>query len=186
MDSDTQLLHSANETLIMEVKRLRKRWTDRIFRPWDKKKAVRINIKPKSKARPRFNSRTMRAYMPTPYTNWIKEFQAEVEDVAHLMDIQAKPTSMYVVAHVKMPKHWPKKRKKACRGTPHNNQRLDVDNMAGAIMDGFYPTKKARGGGRDPDAIGGDGHVWRLQAAKVWDDEDFLEIYIETQEEVTW
>lgn len=71
------------------------------------------------------------------------------------------PERFVAIFRIAMPKSWPRARRDAMRGTPHR-QTPDRANLLKALEDALCPH--------------GDAHLWDGREAKLWADEDAIEI----------
>lgn len=126
---------------------------------------ITLAMKPTSKPRPRATARggIARIYMPAPYKKWLAQFETAfyAEDV----ELPEGPLALHIIFNVGMAKSWSARKKREHRGQPHLNERLDIDNAAGAVMDAILPKSR-----------GGDGRVYAVHALKYWADEDSIKV----------
>lgn len=71
------------------------------------------------------------------------------------------PAELGLIFYIKMPKSWSKKKQEAMLYKPHR-QRPDIDNLSKAVMDALCED---------------DSHIYQLNAKKLWNDVEGIEIY---------
>lgn len=130
---------------------------------------VVVEGKIKGKARPRFNTKTGRAFTPgdtITYENWIR-FAYQEQDGRYLTGaIRAR-----VVAYYKIPKSYPKKRVQAIRdGLEMPLKKPDSDNIGKIVLDSLNKI-----------AFDDDSQVADLRVIKKWT-EDVERIEFELEE----
>lgn len=93
------------------------------------------------------------AYDPRPGVQRYHAFRDEVR----LRRVQLPPFGYHVVFVMEMPKSWPKARRAAFEGKPHQ-QTPDKDNLEKALLDGVF----------NQADCSGDSHVWDGRVTKLW------------------
>lgn len=136
----------------------------------DHPETIKLGLKPRSKARPRFFSPKGggkgRTYMDPAYVLWQKRM-GEIMDAAGGIELLGGPdNALTIVAEFGMkaggkPKKWLER----FLGELHTNQRGDIDNLIGAVMDALLDKEN-----------GGDGRVGWLNVRKVWATEWYIKI----------
>lgn len=76
------------------------------------------------------------------------------------------PDGMVITFHLPMPPSWPKKRRAAMDGQPHQ-QKPDIDNLTKAFLDAL---------------MGEDCAVWRITAEKRWAQSGGITVVLEQRE----
>lgn len=71
------------------------------------------------------------------------------------------PERLGLIFYIKTPQSWSKKKTEAMLHQPHQ-QRPDIDNLTKAVMDALCED---------------DSHIYQLEAKKVWNDVEGIEIY---------
>ena len=80
----------------------------------------------------------------------------EFRDLVHIAGVQVPYGGAHITFWLPMPESWPKYKKAAMLGQPHQ-QKPDVDNLVKALLDGVFRNKD--------DAV-----IWDLRATKKWGD----------------
>jgi Holliday junction resolvase RusA-like endonuclease len=110
-------------------------------------KVYRLSVTPMGK--PRMTKRDRWAKRPV-VTRYF-EFADTLRVAFSLHGLSGITPTYRVRFGIPMPKSWSKKKRAQMDGKPHQ-QKPDIDNLLKAFM----------------DPLGGDEHVWRIQAEKVW------------------
>ena len=93
---------------------------------------------PVPKGRPRFNTRTGRAYTPAKTKEFEHRIAAAASDAMQDLNLEPATTkcTVHILAQFSIPVSWPKSRREAAQRGEIIPSRVDVDNLAKSVLDG--------------------------------------------------
>lgn len=124
-------------------------------------KEYRFPIKPMAKSRPRLSG--YKIHMPTKYI----QFKKDVQTMATLMQFEKHPKKLFIRFYFQLPDSITKKEKERRLTEGYHDQKPDLDNLVGAVMDALYPKD--------------DSKIAKISTEKLWS-EDFEGFIIEVPE----